>query len=223
MPETKNELVLYTNVICPYAQRAHLVLNAKKVPYHVVYMDLWKKAEWYTQKSPTGKVPALALTDQADPLIESLIIADYFDEKYPKDPLHPKNAYQKAHDRVFVERFNSVSNVVAKIMYPMARNNKKIENVDEVAEELFCALDPFETELGKRGSNFFGGDKTAMIDYMIWPWMERTMFLVKVDPRYGLNDDRFKNIVSSITINLCFVWLNMIMNLFSDLLAAADV
>lgn len=90
MPETKNELVLYTNVICPYAQRAHLVLNAKKVPYHVVYMDLWKKAEWYTQKSPTGKVPALALTDQADPLIESLIIADYFDEKYPQKSITSK-------------------------------------------------------------------------------------------------------------------------------------
>lgn len=197
MPEIKNQLVLYTAVICPFAQRAHLVLTAKKVQtYQTVYMDLFSKAEWYLQRNPTGKVPALEIPGQTDPIIESLLVADYLDEKYPNNPLHPKDPYQKSKDRVFVERFTKVADVISKIMYPMLRNHKKIENVDEVASELFGALDVFETELRKRGSQYFGGDKPAMMDYMIWPWNERMMFLSKIDRRYSLDNDRFKNIVS---------------------------
>lgn len=140
-------------------------------------------------------MPALAVPDQADPLIESLIIAEYLDETYPENPLQPKNSFQKAKDRVLIERFSSVLNVVALIMYPLFRNNKPIENVEEVAEKLFQALDVFETELKKRGSEYFGGDKPAMIDYMIWPWIERTKFLVRVDSRYGFDQKRFEKMV----------------------------
>lgn len=34
-------------------------------------------------------------------------------------------------------------------------------------------LKPFEDELERRGTPFFGGDKPVMLDYMIWPWIER--------------------------------------------------
>lgn len=202
MPEIKNQLVLYTSVICPFAQRAHLVLNAKKIPYQTVYLDLFSKAEWYVQRNPTGKVPALEIPGETDPIIESLLVADYLDEKYPNNPLYPKDAYLKVKDRVLVDRFTKVADIVAKIMYPMLRNHKRIENVDEVADELFRALDVYETELKKRGSQYFGGDKPGMLDYMIWPYHERMMFLPKIDSRYSLDNDRFKSIVSRLhTLN----------------------
>lgn len=34
-------------------------------------------------------------------------------------------------------------------------------------------LSVFENELSRRGTTFFGGDQPAMLDYMIWPWIER--------------------------------------------------
>lgn len=67
------------------------------------------KPEWLVQKSPLGKVPALEIpTIRGDPLIESLVIADYLDEQYPFNPLNSRDPVQKARDRIMVERFNVV-------------------------------------------------------------------------------------------------------------------
>jgi glutathione S-transferase len=43
--------------------------------------------------------------------------------------------------------------------------------------ELTNALDVFEEELKSRKSKFFGGNKPGMLDYMIWPFSERTDIL----------------------------------------------
>lgn len=103
---------------CPYAQRAHLVLDAKKIPYHTAYINLKEKPEWLTQKSPLGKVPALELPSvKGDPLIESLIIADYLDEQYPQNPLNSKDPLQRARDKILVERFNGFITPFYRLMY----------------------------------------------------------------------------------------------------------
>ena len=94
---------------CPYAQRVHLVLEAKNIPYNTAYINLTDKPEWLVQKSPLGKVPALEIPSiRGDPLIESLVIADYLDEQYPFNPLNSRDPVQKARDRIMVERFNAV-------------------------------------------------------------------------------------------------------------------
>lgn len=101
---------------CPFAHRAHLVLEAKKIPYHTAYIDLKAKPEWLTQKSPLNKVPALELPGEGDALIESLVIADYLDEKYPENPLHSKDPLQKARDKILIERFNGFIGPLFKLL-----------------------------------------------------------------------------------------------------------
>lgn len=54
-----------------------------------------------------GKVPALELED-GTVLYESTIIADYLDEKFSQNHLHPKDPLQKAKDRILVEQFTKV-------------------------------------------------------------------------------------------------------------------
>lgn len=56
---------------------------------------------------PTTKVPAL-IVDEND-LYESLIIADFLNEKYPDPPLYPADPIKKAKDRILVENFGKVS------------------------------------------------------------------------------------------------------------------
>lgn len=86
---------------CPYAHRVHLVLDAKKIPYHAIYINLRDKPEWFSLVSSSTKVPALELVkEQGNPvLIESLIICDYLDEKYPEVPLYPKDLLKKPRRR----------------------------------------------------------------------------------------------------------------------------
>lgn len=70
-------------------------------------VNLTEKPEWLYEKSPLGKVPALEL-ESGDCIYESLIIADYLDEKYPQRPLYPKDPLKKAKDKLLVEQFNKV-------------------------------------------------------------------------------------------------------------------
>ena len=153
---------------CPFAHRAHLVLNAKNIPYHVAYINLTEKPEWLVNVSPLTKVPALEIPGESEPLIESLIIADYLDEKYPENPLNSTDPLQKARDRVLVERFNAFISPFYRLFFL----NQGVES--GVLTELTNVLDIYEKELRERKTQFFGGSKPGMLDYMIWPWCERS-------------------------------------------------
>jgi glutathione S-transferase len=164
------KLRLFSMRFCPFAQRVHLVLDAKNIPYHTAYINLTEKPEWYPKVSALSKVPALQVPGaEGDSLIESLVIAEYLDEKYPQNPLHSKDPLQKARDKILIERFNGFTTPFARIIY-----NHKKDGAPGAITELTTALDLFEEELKKRGTKFFGGAKPGMLDYMIWPWCERT-------------------------------------------------
>jgi glutathione S-transferase len=54
-------------------------------------------------------------------------------------------------------------------------------------------LDIFEAELKTRGTKFFHGDKPGFVDYMIWPWCERTdAFVYVIGDKFELDKVRFK-------------------------------
>ena len=64
-------------------------------------INLKNKPEWYLDKCPLGKIPALFVDGVI--LYESLIIAEYLDEKYPQRPLFPRDPLQKAQDRIIID------------------------------------------------------------------------------------------------------------------------
>nr|XP_014088787.1 pyrimidodiazepine synthase-like isoform X1 [Bactrocera oleae] len=184
---------LYSMRFCPYAHRAHLVLNAKHIPHHTIYINLKEKPEWLTEVSPLGKVPALQLPkEEGNPaLIESLIIAEYLDEKYPEVPLFPKDPLKKAQDKILIERFNAVISVMNKVFLG------GIEAAPDALTEISKGLDIFEKELSSRGTPYFGGDKPGMLDYMIWPWYERSAMLKYLLPEeYELDKERFSKLIA---------------------------
>lgn len=58
--------------------------------------------------------------------------------------------------------------------------------------ELNTVLDVFEAELKKRGTKFYGGAKPGFVDYMIWPWCERTdAFAFMLGDKYEMDKVRF--------------------------------
>ncbi|GJQ87399.1 GstO1 [Trypoxylus dichotomus] len=184
----RGKLRLFTNKFCPYSQRVHLVLDAKKLQYDVVYVNLSNKPDWLYQFSPLGKIPALEL-ENGEVLYESLIIADYLDEKYHQHPLHPKDPLRKAKDKILIEQFSKVVNTMYKILLTSSKNND--ENKDIIME----GLETFENELSNRQGPFFGGNQPGMLDYMIWPWCERADLLKLFGSQFALNKDKYKRLV----------------------------
>lgn len=189
---------------CPYAQRIHLVLDAKKIPYHTVNIDLIQKPEWLTKYSPLGKVPALGLPSEPNTpyIFESLVVADYLDEKFPQRQLYPTDPLAKAQDRLWIERFNDI----IKSFYRAAVSGPEGKPTPGSLTELASGLDLFETELQRRGTVFFGGARPGMLDYMIWPWCERiTLLKHLVGDQYEMDKERYPKLVR-------FFWLSNIIS-----------
>jgi glutathione S-transferase len=74
--------------------------------HDTVFIDLSDKPEWYLEKYPAGKVPALNYDGKF--LSESLLLADFLDEIYPEPPLW-NSPLQKILDKIFIESFGKVS------------------------------------------------------------------------------------------------------------------
>ncbi|KAJ8680631.1 hypothetical protein QAD02_016418 [Eretmocerus hayati] len=183
-PMQKGKLRLYSMRFCPYAQRIHLVLDAKKIPYDVVYVNLSKKPEWLQEKSPLGKVPCLEF-ENGETLYESLIIAEYLDEAYPEHRLMPQDPFAKAKDKLLVERFNEVITIMYKLYSAQSMDK-------ELFYEALKGLEIFDRELSKRGTPFFGGSKPGFCDLAIWPWCERAdVIRILKGEQFVIPRDRF--------------------------------
>ena len=63
--------------LCPYVQRAAIVLAEKGVPFERVDIDLADKPDWFLKLSPLGKVPVLVVEQDGreEVLFESAVIA----------------------------------------------------------------------------------------------------------------------------------------------------
>lgn len=182
VPLQEGKLRLYSMRFCPYAQRVHLVLYAKDIPHDIVNVNLKNKPDWFLEKFPVGKVPAIHVGGEY--IHESLIVSDFLDEKYPQRPLFPKDPLRKAEDRLLIEEFTKFRTVLLKIFF--AQPNEPLD-----LPPIHDKTDYFEKELAKRGTKFFSGNEPGMVDYMIWPWCER------FDMQEVLKTDngRFKNLL----------------------------
>lgn len=179
---------------CPYAQRVHLVLDAKQIPYHTVYINLTEKPEWYFTKNPLGKVPSLDLgkNDKHAILYESLVLAEYLEDKYPQVPLHAKDPLVRARDRLFVEKFSGVTTALYRILLSVDGP----AGAPGALTDIVKGLDEYEQELKSRGTAYFGGKTPGMLDYMIWPWCERSdMLKLIVGDKFELDKERFQKLV----------------------------
>lgn len=183
-PIVPGKIRFYSMKFCPYAQRIHLVLDAKQIPYDVVYINLTHKPEWFLEKNPVGKVPCLEL-EGGEILYESLIIADYLDDAYPQRRLYPNNPLMKAKDKLLIEKFSSVINTMYKLYLDTSLGR-------ELFDEALAGLGVFERELTKRGTPFFNGRSPGMLDFMIWPWCERADIIrILRGDQFILPRDRF--------------------------------
>lgn len=71
-------------------------------------INLQEKPEWYFETNPLGKVPSLEYNGKI--IYESLVCVDYLDETFSSGrPILPKDPYERAKQRMLVERLSGVS------------------------------------------------------------------------------------------------------------------
>lgn len=76
---TTTKLTLISHPLCPFVQRAAIVLLEKDIAFERIDVDLVDKPDWFLSLSPTGKVPLLKLGQQDGKdavLFESMVICE---------------------------------------------------------------------------------------------------------------------------------------------------
>lgn len=156
---TQPSLKLISHYLCPYVQRARIVLMEKGIPHELEFIDLANKPEWFAEISPLGKVPVL-LSD-GKPIFESAAITEYLDEVTP-DSLHPSDPFERARNRAWIEYASSTLDVIAG--FYNARDDAAFQEKTDALRRRFRTL---EGELNH--GPYFNGEQFSMVDCAFGP------------------------------------------------------
>ena len=155
---------LVSHHLCPYVQRAAIVLLEKGVPFRRTLIDLDDKPDWFMAISPLGKVPLLKVTlddGESTVLFESSVICEYLEETLPH-ALHPAGALVRAQHRGWME-FGSA--ILGDIWgYETAKDEGAALCK---AAALKLKFDRVERALGE--GPFFAGERFSVVDAVFAP------------------------------------------------------
>ena len=152
-------LVLVSHVLCPYVQRAAIVLAEKGVPFERRDIDLANKPDWFLKVSPLGKTPVLLVGDEA--IFESAVICEYLEETaLPR--LHPANALLRAQHRSWMEFGSALLNLIG-AFYNAADEPALVAR----AAEIRARLAQIEVALGE--GPYFAGESFSIVDAVFGP------------------------------------------------------
>ena len=154
------ELTLISHLLCPYVQRAAIVLAEKGVPFARRYVDLDRKPDWFLALSPLGKTPVLLVG--AEPLFESAVICEYVDEtRSPR--LHPADPLERARERGWVEFASALLDTIGAFY-----NASDAVTLEAKRAELAARFARIETALDAHGP-WFAGSRFGLVDAAFGP------------------------------------------------------
>lgn len=151
---------LISHTLCPYVQRAAIVLAEKGVAFERRDVNLADKPDWFKAISPLGKTPVLLV--DGDAIFESAVICEYLDDTLlPR--LHPGDALQRARHRAWMEFGSSVLNTIG--AFYSAPDAAALQNRREELAGKFAQL---EAVLPARGP-YFSGEAFSVVDAVFGP------------------------------------------------------
>lgn len=156
---TTHPLALISHSLCPYVQRAAIVLAEKGIAFERKDIDLAHKPAWFLEVSPLGKTPVLLVGEQA--VFESAVICEYLDDT-AAPRLHPEAALQRAQHRSWMEFGSAVLNNIGAFY-----NAPSEEALVASATALRLKFQHIEAVLGQ--GPYFAGDHFSMVDAAFGP------------------------------------------------------
>ena len=159
-------LTLVSHALCPYVQRAAIVLAEKGVAFERVEVDLACKPDWFLRLSPLGRTPVLRVGgddggDEGQALFESAVICEYLDETCPPR-LHPEDALARARERAWMEFGSAVLSGIA-VLYSAADDTR----LDASYAALRSRFESLEAALGQ--GPWFAGARFGLVDAAFGP------------------------------------------------------
>lgn len=163
---------LVSSRLCPYAQRAAIVLLCKQIEHDVRYIDLADPPDWFKSVSPLKKVPVLLVQDHA--IFGSSVIGEFLEEAFPGS-LHPKDALRRALNRSWIEFGGDCMSDTLEMA--LSGSNAGFR---EALNRLWEKFEQLERVLGE--GPFFNGAEFSLVDAAYAPMFQRLKFLDELRP-----------------------------------------
>jgi glutathione S-transferase len=153
-----SRLELVSHHLCPYVQRAAIVLDEKGIAFDRTYIDLADKPDWFRAISPLGKVPLLRVDGEV--LFESAVICEYLDEtQTPR--LHPDDPLERARHRGWMEFGSSILADIAGFYTAPDRTT-----LDAKRDAIRAKFERLE---GVVAGPYFAGERFSVVDAVFGP------------------------------------------------------
>jgi glutathione S-transferase len=152
-------LTLISHALCPYVQRATIVLMEKGIAFERRDVDLKSKPPWFVEISPLGKTPVLKVGDDA--IFESAVICEFLDETHAPR-LHPAQALERAHHRSWMEFGSALLDRIGAFY-----NAADPAALAARASEIRSRLAQLERVLGP--GPYFAGEEFSIVDAVFGP------------------------------------------------------
>mmetsp|Transcript_34989 Transcript_34989/g.56690 ORF Transcript_34989/g.56690 Transcript_34989/m.56690 type:complete len:328 (-) Transcript_34989:193-1176(-) len=191
--EQKLPVKLYTSWFCPFAQRAWIAMEEKKVDYQWVEINPYeidpREPGGYTKKalplsekekrhpgflavSPAGLVPGL--DNNGEKVHDSLNVVQYIDEAFKGPPLLPSSPLERARQRCWS---NFVTEKIQKNYYTMLiAQDEEIQ--ESFRKKFFETCREFASEMADPSKGpYFLGDEFTMVDIAFAPFWQRFLWV----------------------------------------------
>jgi glutathione S-transferase len=162
---TDTDLTLISHPLCPFVQRAAIVLLEKGVPFERVNIDLSVKPDWFLALSPTGKVPVLKVRQpngEEAILFESVVICEYLNETQGGAAMYPDDALLRARHRAWIEFATQTFTEGWQFLHA-----KDMATADARRATFHDRLSKIEAELGD--GPYFAGADFGLVDAVYAP------------------------------------------------------
>lgn len=153
-------LTLVSHALCPYVQRAAIVLLEKGASFDRRTVDLANKPAWFMAVSPLGKTPVLLVDDAA--VFESAVICEYLEDTLTPS-LHPTEPLRRAQHRAWMAFGSTVLDTIGS--YYNAGDAAALLAKREALEARFAQV---ESELAPSGP-YFEGAHFSVVDAVFAP------------------------------------------------------
>jgi glutathione S-transferase len=160
------KLELISFKLCPFVQRAIIILKKQKIDYNITFINPMDPPDWFKAISPTGQVPLLKADDEV--IFESSVISEFANDISEND-LHPSDAIQKAKNRAWIQFSSSMFDD----LFNLVTGDK--ETYAKAKESLFAKF--AKVEVVKGTGTFFNGADFAMIDAAFAPIFMRLSWI----------------------------------------------
>lgn len=152
-------LVLISHTLCPYVQRAAIVLAEKGLAFERRDIDLANKPDWFLRISPLGKTPVLLV--DGEPIFESAVICEFLDET-TAPRLHPEAPLDRARHRAWMEFGSALLNTIGAFY-----NARDAVGLATQVTQIRLRLQQLEEALG--AGPYFAGSQFSLVDAVFGP------------------------------------------------------